>query len=78
MKGLDTIWLILINILGIIFLWRITKDESVIGEPEKNIVEMILITTLPILLIKYTLSVKLEYEVIYQVFLTILLIAINF
>lgn len=34
MKGLDTIWLILINILGIILLWRITKDESVIGEPE--------------------------------------------
>lgn len=34
MKGLDTIWLILINISGIILLWRITKDESVIGEPE--------------------------------------------
>lgn len=34
MEGLDTIWLILINILGIILLWRITKDESVVREPE--------------------------------------------
>lgn len=34
MKGLDTIWLILINILGIILLWWITKYESVVGEPE--------------------------------------------
>ena len=34
MEGLDAIWLILINILGIILLWRITKDESVVGEPE--------------------------------------------